>query len=1106
MRRRVFPVLSVVSVIALGGWLPVSAEASAVRGGDDPLVHGFDAPPQAARPRVWWHWVNGNVSREGIAADTAWMSRVGIAGLTLFDAAFRSPPTPVVVAEPVIFHSPEWRDAVRDAAEQAARLDLDFGVHIAGGWSVSGGPWIQPQQAMKKLVWSEAVLDGGAPFDGVLPSPPVVSGVFQDYPLAADLAEPRLYRDVAVVAFPASPAPERPSTILEADGAAPDLRVLTDGSYAEATILTGPSLVFRYERPWTIRSMTIATGGPLTQGQVEVSEDGVTFRPLFDLPGPGQKALPVRTYAFAPTVAKAVRITLHQSAQGGVTLRELNFHSEARINRFEEKSGLGTLADYAAVATPATSQDQVLDPNAVIDLTSFMSADGRLRWTPPPGRWVVQRFGYTLTGKRNGPATPAATGLEADKLNADHVTAHLDGFFTPLLDAVGPAHGERGLRHAIVDSWEAGQQNWTEAMPEAFRARRGYDLSRFLPAMTGRVVADAETSDRFLWDFRATIGDLLAENHYAVIRDYVHARGLYLYGESMGVDLPTLGDGLRLKGLSDVPTGEFWAQVDGAPPLATHVADIREAASAAHIYGRTVVAAEAFTALDQVPAWSMGPADLKPIADRFMAEGVNRFIIHTSPHQPFLDRAPGVTLRRFGQHFSRHEAWGEQATGWLDYLARSGFLLQQGRAVADIAVFYGEGAPAAAPFEPDLIPDLPTGYDYDYVNAEVLLEQAEVRDGRIVLKSGANYRLLVLPPSITRMTPELAARIAALVQQGAAVLGAAPDGAPGLVAGSAAASDAALDRAMDGLWDRAAPTPDRRVGKGRVFLAMSAADALARLGQAPDVTWQGNEHIVWTHRRTATDDIYFVANPNGKAGRVELDFRIGDRAPELWRAIDGERRTPSWRRVEGRTRVTLDLGDSDAVFVVFRTPTPDSGFAPPIRQITALGRIDGPWTVAFQPGRGAPAQVEVRDLASWTDSLEPGVRYFSGAATYSTVFQAPSADEGRVILDLGEVREIAEVRLNGRAVGGRWTAPFRLDVTEALQPGENRLEVEVANYWHNRLIGDLQPGAEPVGFTTVSYYTPDTPLRPSGLLGPVTLLRVRDEAAAKAHSDSARTD
>lgn len=1074
-----------VLAVAAGGQIAVAQDGEA-------LAASFQSPPEQARPRVWWHWVNGNVSQEGIVADLAWMDRVGIGGFTLFDAAFRSPPTPVVVEKPLIFHSPEWTEAVRLTAAEAARLGLDFGVHIAGGWSESGGPWVQPQQAMKKLVWSETIVEGGRPFDGQLVAPPDASGAFQDLPIAQDLREPRLYRDVAIVAFPA-PAEDKPTARLEANGGAPDLSLLTDGSYTAETVLTAeagqaPRLTLTYDRPWIVRSLTLATGSAIPPGVVEASVDGVTFHTVLTLPGPSEKALPVRTYALPDVAAKVLRVTFAPADR--VSLRELDFRAEARIERFEEKSGLGTLSDYAAVATPAVDTGQAVDPAMVIDLTAHLGPDGALDWTPPPGRWIVQRFGYSLTGKRNGPATPAATGLEADKLNADHVRAHLTAFFDPLMEAVGENHGDKGLRHAIVDSWEAGQQNWTEAMATEFRRRRGYDITAWLPAMTGRVVGDAERSDRFLWDVRRTIADLLADNHYAVIRDFVHERGLYLYGESMGVDLPTVGDGLQLKGLSDIPTGEFWAQLPGKQPLATHVADIREAASAAHIYGRQMVAAEAFTALDEVPAWSMGPRDLKPVADRFMTEGVNRFVIHTSAHQPFIDRAPGITLRKYGQHFTRHETWGEQASGWMDYLSRSSQMLQQGLPTADLAIFYGEGAPVAAPFAEGLTPEIPRGFDYDYVNAEVLLERMTVEDGRLTLPGGASYRLLVLPERMDRITPALAERLRDLVRDGAAVVAPAPAGTPGLGAESGEQADAAVLAVARDLWGEGPlPASGRLFGKGRIFSGVTAETALAAMNATPDLDWTGDLDIRWKHRRTGTADIYFVSNGSDRAGETTLDFRVDGRTAEIWRAKDGSRTAASWRRADGRTQVPLRLEAGEAVFVVFETSTTEQAFTAPTLRTVALGQVEGPWRIVFQPGRGAPAETIADRLTSWTDSADDGVRYFSGVATYSAAFAAPQTPgpDGRIWLDLGDVREVAEVRVNGKPVGGAWTAPFRVDVTDALSAGENRLEIDVANYWHNRLVGDVQPGATPVAFTTVAAYGSETPLRPSGLLGPVSL-------------------
>lgn len=1072
---------------AIGGLLLTAGRAV----GRDPVsssdqLHAlFLNPPAEARPRVWWHWVNGNVSKEGVLADLAWMKRVGIGGFTMFDAAFRSPPTPVVVDRPVIFHSPEWRDVVAATAAEAARLDLDFGVHIAGGWSESGGPWIQPHQAMKKLVWSETMVEGGQALSAPLATPTDASGPYLDYPIAADLAEPRLYRDVAVLAFPEPSASPRPEVLARSNGGPIDIDALSDGSFADAQSFSPPpgeplTVTLDYAASWLVASLTLSISPAILSGSVEISEDGEAFRQLLVLPGPAEKGAPVRTYGFASTSVRSIRVTLDRPASGNLDLRQLAFRSAARVNRVEDKAGFGTLADYDAVATPTAADGQAIVPASVVDVTDRLQPNGRLDWTPPAGRWVVQRFGYALTGKRNVPATPAATGLEADKLNAEHVRAHLNGFFGPLMEAVGDNHGHRGLRHAIVDSWEAGQQNWTEAMLDAFQQRRGYALTPYLPVMTGRIVGDAATSDRVLWDLRATIGDLLADNHYAVIRDFVHARGLYLYGESMGVDLPTIGDALRLKGLSDVPTGEFWAQIDNAPDWPTHVADIREAASAAHIYGRKLVAAESFTALDQVPAWSMGPRELKPVADRFLAEGVNRFIIHTSAHQPFLDRAPGITLRRYGQHFTRNESWAEQAGLWLDYLARSCILQQQGRAVADIAVFYGDGAPVAAPFRAGLEPDIPRGHRFDYVNAEVLAG-ARVTDQGLALSSGATYQALSLAPGVRRISPSTLETLERLVRDGLVLVGQRPEGAGGRLDNLAAA---AFDKRLANLWGEGRATTT--LGRGRV-ITKPLDDALTELGLAPDLLC--GEALHWSHRRTTSADIYYIANPVGAGLVTEGRFRVAGRTPELWSALDGSRRRPSWRQDGRAATVQLNLQAGEAVFVVFQDERASSPLQSANTRLGKVGEIVGPWQVTFQPGRGVATGFVLDRLGSWTTQDDASIRYFSGVATYSATFELPARGEDHVVVDLGAVAEMAAVRVNGRTVGGVWTPPYRLDVTQALQPGRNTIEIDVANYWHNRLVGDLQPGARPIGFATATYYTADTPLRPSGLIGPVTLWR-----------------
>ncbi len=840
---------------------------------------------------------------------------------------------------------------------------------------------------------------------------------------------------------------------------------------------------FDYGRPQTLRALRLAAahagrfgefGATAPEGRIEASEDGKTFRTLAELPVHGALQ---QTVAFTATTARYFRVVFlprapdPASAMFGVPaptahkISELAFEVGARVQRFEDKAGWSSASSLSGEATPDASADALIRRADVIDLTDHLKPDGTLDWTPPAGKWVVLRYGYSLTGRQNSPASDESTGLEVDKLSAKHVKAYAETYLDLYEKAVGPElMGKRGVQAMITDSWEAGSQNWTEDMLSEFQARRGYDPRPWLPVLSGRVVESAAASDAFLWDFRETIGDLIADEHYATLSDALHARGMKRYGESHETGRAFVGDGMQVKKSADVPMGATWTEVPVTNDPHSYDADIRESASVAHLYGQNLVAAESFTAASN--HFGYDPARLKPVADAMMANGLNRFIIHTSVHQPRDTPGPGLTLAIFGQWFTRKETWAEQAGPWIDYLARSSQMLQQGRFTADIAYLYGENANITELFG-KVLPTIPAGYAYDFVNADALVNVLEAKDGRLTTASGMSYRVLALDPSTRRLTLPVLRKIAALKRAGVTIVGERPTASPSL------ADDPAEFQRLAG---ETFPDPSQDL-----------ASALASTG--PDLD-DGGAGLRYVHRTLDDGDVYFISNPSDQAQTVRPSFRVAGRAAEIWRADTGAIAAAGYSTEAGRTRVPLDLAAHDAVFVVFRKAgPPDRSVAPPASKTLAV--LDGAWTLSFPQGSSATAA----KLGSWTENADPAVRYFSGTATYATTFQAPKnwkKEQGRMALNLGEVKNLAGVTLNGRAVGIAWKAPYEIDVTDALKAGANTLEVQVTNLWPNRLIGDHQPGAgEPKAWTSFSPFPPNAPLTPSGLMGPVTLVERR---------------
>ncbi len=1109
--------------------LMLGATVAGAQGTTDKLKSGFENPPESARPRVWWHWMNGNITKEGIKLDLEWMQRAGLGGFQNFDASMM---TPKVVDKRLAYMTPEWKDAFKYATTLADQLGLEEAIAGSPGWSETGGPWVPAKEAMKKYVWSEIRVEGGKPFSGKLPHPPSNTGAFQNLGiedlgdmLGGGFKAPEYYSDSAVVAYKVAetdvPLESLNPKITPSSGSI-DPALLTDGDLVATVALpiakeVGDKAWIQYEfaQPQTIRAMTIVAGKrnpmdaflPATgeSGKaLEASDDGQNYHVVVDVPKSGATE---HTLSFAPVTAKFFRVTFKTQATPANPLAdfgtptpppptnhlisELVLHPGARVNRFEEKAAFNPVFDVYDMASPDfTSQDAIKKPD-VIDLTGKMHPDGSLDWTPPAGTWVILRMGCSLLGITNHPATAEATGLEVDKLNADYVKNYMNGYLDSYKETVGPdLIGKRGIRFVITDSWEAGAQNWTDDMIDRFKKRRGYDPTPWLPVLTGRVVESAKASDQFLWDLRKTIADLTADEHYGQVQASLKERGMGHYGESHESGRTFIADGMEVKKLDDIPMSAMWVQKPGVfKPTFGYNADDRESASVAHIYGQNIAAAESMTSCDSTTAWAWSPGTLKPTADQEFLNGINRFVIHESAHQPLIDKAPGLTLGPCGQWFNRNETWAEQAIVWTKYLARNSFLLQQGRFAADVIYFYGEDSNITAEFA-NASPDVPAGYNFDYINADGLIHDLSVSGGNITTKSGMSYRLLALDRYSKHMSLPVLRALHKLVEEGAMVAGEKPVGTPSL------SDDAAeFQKLNDQLFGSGSGV--QNVGKGKVYAGQNAEAALKAMSVAPDFDYvkpANGQAVEFVHRKLADADLYFVDNRGDSESTLDATFRVSGKVPELWYSETGKTAPVSFKIADGRTTVPLRFEPWGSVFVVFRKPTTETTHTVPKANETQLATVDGPWSLAFQTGRGAPTSpINLEKLISWHESSDNGVKYFSGTGTYTKTIQAPSAwfkKDSTLWIDLGDVKNIAIVTVNGKELGTVWHAPYRVDASAALKPGANEIAVKVINAWVNRLIGDLQPDATTkYTFSAWPAYKKDSPLLPSGLIGPVAIIQ-----------------
>jgi hypothetical protein len=848
------------------------------------LDAGFLNPPDSAKPHTWWHWMNGNITKEGITADLEAMKRVGIGGAQIFNAAEGIPHGPIQ------FNSPEWRDMVKHAATEANRLGLELCIHNCGGWSSSGGPWNTPEHAMQIVVSTETHVKGPSHFDAIIPQPK---------------SKLNFYRDIALLAF-RTPANEA-STMLSASpkpttsDPALDAAKLIDGKPNTSVALPVPTagepqfIQLEFPQPFAARELSLTAGFGMREckGKFEASDDGKKFRTITDISLAGSQR---QTFTFDPVTARFYRVVFTSAYKRlkQLNIAEIELSARPAIDNFAGKTFYDRGGEYRMDHFATASADDVIPRDKLVDLSARMSPDGKLTWDVPEGDWTIIRTGYTPNGATNHPAPAEGTGLECDKLSKEAAEAHWAGLMGKLIDTLGPLAGKT-LNNILIDSYEVGTQNWTPKFREEFQKRRGYDPIPFLPILTGRIIDSPEITERFLWDFRRTIADLFSENYSGQFAAMAHRNGMLYSVEPYG-NCPT--DDMQYGEYGDIPMSEFWPSAGGH----TDPGNAKLAASIGHIFGRKFIGAESFTASPEAGKWLKDPYSLKAQGDTVFCAGVNRIIFHRYAHQPWLNRFPGMTMGQWGTHFERTVTWWEQSTAWLKYLARCQYLLQSGHFVGDVCFYCGEGAPNSLHAD-----GMPHGYDYDGFNTDALMTRLSVKDGRIVLPDGASYRIMVLPNETT-MTPATLHKIKELADAGATIIGQKPTQSPSL--SNYPACDAEVKRLADELW-------------GKEIQNKTPTEALAALQVAPDFEYTpASAHVGYIHRKADDADIYFVSNQREKEETVQCTFRIAGKTPELWYPDTGEIKTaPVYTEADGRTTVPLHFDPAGSIFVVFRKPS-----------------------------------------------------------------------------------------------------------------------------------------------------------------------------------------
>lgn len=1095
----------ILAILLLGCWGASAAESE--------LERAWTSPPLEARLRAYWWWLNGNVTKESITRDLEQMKAKGFGGALLCDAGGAEQFGNAKVPHGPTFFSPEWRELYKHTLREANRLGLEMSLNILSGWNL-GGPMVIADDAPKKLAWTDRTVSGPKPFAEKLARPKARDNYYRElFVLAWPVKETRgkalvfigVSASSAQSGFPAANVCDANlDTYWVSDSAEPG---------AGPTLEKAQWLQFNFTQPVLASQLMLnprAGYGP-RDCELQASDDGKTFRSLKSFTANQKEKTLV---AFAATTGSVFRVLFtsafdprYPQSPRNAQVAEAQLSgpdgpltggddpSRRPLQNWEQKALLKAL-NFSAPDTTPLLVDYPTQPGEedtqvakVLDLTAKLDADGTLRWDIPEGSWEILRLGCTLNDHCHvSTCSDGWNGYALDPFDGGAFKRYWDAVVEPLI-ADADALAGTALKYLHTDSWEVEVANWTPTLRQEFRKRRGYDLLPWLPVVTGRIVNSREQSDRFLNDFRRTMGDLAIANHYQLFRDGAHKHGLLIHPESGGPHAVPI-DAQQCLGFNDAPMSEFWAW-----SWMHRVGDenrffVKQPASAAHVYDHKLVLAEGFT--DIGPHWQERIwENLKPSFDHACTEGLNLLVWHAFVCSPAGEGMPGQQYFA-GTHMNPNVTWWEKSAPFFAYINRCQTLLQRGLPVADAAYYYGNQVPNFAQLRRSDPARLGPGYDYDVFTEEAILTRAGVKDGRIVLPGGMSYRVLVLPESPAISLPVLR-KLKELAAAGATIIGPRPQTPMSLQ--DYPQCDTEVLKLADELWGSDASTL-HRFGKGRVIAGQTARGVLLADGVRPDFEADAGpgRELDYIHRRDGGAEIYFISNRSNATATAQCSFRVRRLAPELWDPVTGEHRfAAAYEEKDGRTVVPLEFGPCGSWFVVFREPAAKHPATARNNsmQFVPFTDIGSPWTVALDPNWGGPASVQFDSLADWTTRPEPGIKFYSGTATYTKTLELPQIARqkgARLFLDLGDVRELAEVKMNGKSLGIVWSPPFRVEITNALKPGANQLEIQVVNFWPNRIIGDQAlPAAERRTRTNVRKLTADTPLMASGLLGPVRI-------------------
>ena len=1043
----------------------------------------FITPSDSNNIWCYWYWIGDDISKEGITKDLEAMKEVGIG------TAFIGNINPDGENGKVPVLSEEWWDCMVFAVEEGKRLGVDIGSFNCPGWSMSGGPWISAEKSMRHLVYSETKITGGGKINIKLDKP---KSIFQD---------------VSVLAFPKNEKEEvyldNSNSKIIATPAIKNVTSLLDRNTSKSADFSQQKHILNIQskKPFTARSITLYSGNNdlvvNCELQALVDNEYITVRKfVFDRRDYDGRVGPM-PYGPLSISFPAVKSSLFKLICSDIKAFESYGSNVQKATGFSEIviSEAAVIEDYLGKTlgrmhpTPQPTPDSyswelhpkllnkklLIEKNEILDISEKMDKEGTLVWDAPEGEWTIMRLGLTPTGVKNNPAAPQGTGYEVDKANSELIRFHFNQFIGQFLNRI-PEKSKSAFKYVIADSYEVGSENWTDGFEQVFEARYGYNPKKYLPVFSGRIVGSIQESDRFLWDMRRAMADNIAYDYVRGLRQVANENGLKLWLENYGHwGFPS--EFLMYGGQSDFIGGEYWNEGT--------LGDIecKAASSAVHTYGKKITSAECFTTSQRT--YVRHPAMLKKRGDWSLTEGINQHVLSVYIHQPDDNRIPGINAW-FGTEFNRHNTWFKQGKAHLTYLRRAQFLLQQGNYVADICYFIGEDAPIMTGAT---IPELPKGYSFDFINAEVILNRMSVEDGKLVLPDGMSYHMMILPPLET-MRPEVLSKIEQLVKDGAIIYGQAPKSSPSLQ--NYPQCDEQVKSLAATLW--AGKNRIKFYGKGAVIDGGALQDAFDYFNIEKDVRIKHD--VLWTHRSMQGMDIYFLTNQSGQEININPSFRVGGMKPQLWDAVTGEMRMLNDYVVkDGRTIIPLKMEPDRSWFVVFSNESNElirKGYVSNSPEYVTIQTLNKPWKINFHNKQIASKEISSTELFDWTKSKFDWLKYFSGTANYTTTFNFKRNKSKDIYLDLGKVGIIATVMLNGIEVGTTWIEPHRLNITKFVKEGENILEIEVVNVWRNRITGDkkLKEGQRTT-WLLVDDITKEEELIPSGLIGNVVIQSIK---------------